>query len=232
MGFDPVTGIGTGCWPGMRRLATYLFDKFGAGDLGCFNPRSVAGGGPSLHAEGRAQDFAFNAYDDEERARGDALFTWAVLHADEIGLQEMLWRGAIWYWPRRNSEDGWGDFDLPGVYGPVQQADHMSHVHMGLDKHAGMYWEESWLTPDPEPEQPIEPPKEGGMHLFRNRDSNEWYLWDGYNWNPGIPEEVVGDLAFNGVPHSAVGAGTMHWLMVHVGENVEAQIQRIGKAAK
>lgn len=148
MGLDPVTGIGTGCWPGMVRLADYLFAKFGGWNLGCFNPASRAGGGPSLHAEGRAQDFAFNANDPDERAAGDALFTWAVQHAEEIGLQEMLWRGAIWYFPRKDSEDGWGDFPLPGVYGPVQQADHMSHVHMGVDKNAGMNWQPDWITGD------------------------------------------------------------------------------------
>lgn len=227
MGFDPVTGIGSGCWPGMRRLAAYLFDKFGAGDLGCFNPRSMAGGGPSLHAEGRAQDFAFNAYDDDDRARGDALFRWAVLHADEIGLQEMLWRGAIWYWPRRNSEDGWGDFDLPGVYGPVQQSDHMSHVHMGIDKHAGMNWDESWLTPDPATEEAAPPLKEGPMRLFHDIDTDTWAFWTGINWEENLPKATVDALIYAGVPHGEIRGPALNDVRAIVGRHVEALVQRI-----
>ena len=147
MGFDRVQGIGTGCQGGMKRLAAYLFDRFQVPrNLGCFNRASVAGGGPSLHAEGRAQDFGVNAFDDAERAIGDALFVWAVQHADEIGLQEMLWRGAIWYYPRKNTEHGWGDFQMAGVYGPAQKADHMSHVHLGVDADAGANWTTDWLT--------------------------------------------------------------------------------------
>ena len=148
MGFDPVQGIGTGCQAGMVNLRNYLFGRFGGRDLGCYNPRSVAGGGPSLHAEGRAGDFGFNAFDAFEQTQGNKLFTWAVLHADEIGLQEMLWRGAIWYWPRRLTEHGWSDFPLPGVYGPVQQNDHMSHVHLGVDADAGANWTTDRLTGD------------------------------------------------------------------------------------
>jgi len=159
MGFDPVAGVGTGCWPCMKRLSGYLFDRFGGWDLGCYNPASRAGGGPSLHAEGRAQDFAFNANDPDERAAGDALFEWAVAHADEIGLQEILWRGLIWYWPRRGE----------GVRDGVQQADHMSHVHLGVDKNAGMNWDPSWVTEST-------PTKRGRMNpgLFVDANGAVW----------------------------------------------------------
>lgn len=226
MGFDPVTGIGTGCWPGMRRLAAYLFDRFGGWDLGCFNPRSMAGGGPSLHAEGRAQDFAFNAHDPDERAAGDALFTWAVLHADEIGLQEMLWRGAIWYWPRRNSEHGWGDFQLPGVYGPVQQGPHETHVHMGIDKHAGMNWQIDWLTPDPQPE-PDPPKMEANMRLFHDVDSDTWAFWSGINWQENVPEDERNALIFAGVPWGDIHGPALHRVREVVGQHVQALVDRI-----
>lgn len=112
--------------------------------------------------------------------------------------------------------------------------------HRCLDQHACAnhfdgFDEDVWnaaIHPAP-PTPPAEPPKEGEMRLFRNTNTNTWYLWDGYNWNPGIPEDVVADLAFNGgIPGSAVSDATMTWLMVHVGQNVEAQIQRIAKAVK
>lgn len=227
MGLDPVTGIGTGCWPGMKRLADYLFDKFGGWNLGCFNPKSMAGGGPSLHAEGRAQDFAFDANDPDERAAGDALFRWAVEHADEIGLQEMLWRGAIWYWPRRNTEQGWGDFDLPGVYGPVQQGDHMSHVHMGIDKNAGMNWQPDWLHETP---APSEPSKESTMRLFHDIDANTWTLWDGINWTENCDDDFVNALKYAGVPYGDIRSKALNDLRIVVGAHVEALVQRIAKA--
>lgn len=187
MGFDPVSGIGTGCWPGMKRLSAYLFDRFGGWDLGCFNPRSMAGGGPSLHAEGRAQDFAFNANDPDEMAAGDALFEWAVAHADEIGLQEILWRGFIWYYPRRDE----------GVRFPVQQADHMSHVHLGVDKNAGMNWDPSWVHDTPAP-PPVIYPQEPDM----------FFISDGTR-NAAVTEYSFFQVGpFNGVGFVSVDAAT------------------------
>src|SRR5688572_10670774 len=104
MGYDPVRGVntyGAGCTPGMQRMYEYLSRRFGTGSLGCYNPASRAGGGPSLHAEGRAQDFALNANDPAQRARGDAMFQFVMNHADELGAQEMLWRGYVWTYRRR-----------------------------------------------------------------------------------------------------------------------------------
>ncbi len=187
MGFDPVSGIGTGCWPGMKRLSAYLFDRFGGRDLGCYNPRSMAGGGPSLHAEGRAQDFAFNANDPDERAAGDALFEWAVAHADEIGLQEILWRGLIWYYPRRDE----------GVRDGVQQADHMSHVHLGVDKNAGMNWDPSWVHEDPPPPPVLYP-----------QEPDVFFMTDGKR-NAAVTEYSVFQVGpFNGVGYVTVDAAT------------------------
>lgn len=111
---------------------------------------------------------------------------------------------------------------------------HRSLVHRACDMHSDGFdvwvWERVWGG-GPPPAPAPELPKEGEMRLFRNRDDDSWYLWDGYGWNEGIPGEVVWDLHVEGkVPASVVGAGTMHWLMLHVGQNVEAQIQRIAQA--
>lgn len=90
-------------------------------------------------------------------------------------------------------------------------------------------WDAIWTpTPLPEPELP----KDGEMRLFHDRDNDLWCLWDGYNWNEGIPTEVWYDLLSNNVPKSDVSAATMLWLKTHVGQNVEAQIQRIASAVR
>lgn len=110
---------------------------------------------------------------------------------------------------------------------------HRNLVHHACDMHSDGWDRSMWdavmggAQPEPTPTT-----QEGEMRLFRNRDTDTWYLWDGYNWTTPVPPEVVWDLAVGGVPSSAVGGATMHWLMVTVGENVEAQVQRIGAAAK
>ena len=195
MGFDATSGTPSGgCRPGMVRLRDYLFARFGGWDLGCFNPASM--GGYSLHAEGRAQDFAFNANQPDERAAGDALFRWAVEHAAEIGLQEMLWRGAIWYYPRKDTEHGWGDFQLEGVYGPVQQADHMSHVHLGVDRNAAEHWQPDWITDAPTPPAP----EEHRMFIVQSRETGVQSLYTALGATANIDETFANELAMAGVP--------------------------------
>lgn len=104
---------------------------------------------------------------------------------------------------------------------------HRSLQHRACDMHSDGFdawvWERVWNPPEPEPE----PIKDGDMRLFRTIETDTWTLWDGYNWTSPVPPAVVYDLVSSGVPASAVPAATMHWLMVTVGENVEAQIQRI-----
>lgn len=150
MGYDPVRGpntYGSGCMPGAERLFAYMRETYQAGSLGCYNPASL--GGRSLHAEGRAMDIALNANDPAERARGDAIVAAVVANPDAYGAQEMLWRGGVWSYRRRG--EGWRTDP------PTQQADHMNHVHLGIDVNAAMNWQPSWLdgivadTPDTEP---------------------------------------------------------------------------------
>lgn len=137
MGYDPVRGpntYGSGCMAGAERLFAYMRETYQAGSLGCYNPASL--GGRSLHAEGRAMDIALNANDPLERARGDAIFAAVMANPDAYGAQEMLWRGYLWSYQKRDQ----------GKRGPgIQQSDHMNHVHLGIDVNAARNWDRSWL---------------------------------------------------------------------------------------
>jgi hypothetical protein len=50
----------------------------------------------SLHAEGRAVDFALNAGDSGESKLGDALRDLLIQHSDDLGIQEIIWNREIW----------------------------------------------------------------------------------------------------------------------------------------
>lgn len=140
MGNDPVRGVatyGSGCMPGCARQFAWWQEVYDTGSLGCYNPASVAGGGPSLHAEGRAMDIALNANDPAERARGDAIFDRVMANPDQFGAQEMLFRGYLWSYGRQDE----------GKRGPgIQQDEHMNHVHLGIDVNAAKNWDPSWVT--------------------------------------------------------------------------------------
>jgi len=135
MGYDPSGVIGTGPRPGTTRFSQYVMDRWGTGTYGIFNPASVAGGGPSLHADGRAFDAALNANDPAQLARGDHLMHWAIANHEKIGLQEILWRGYLWSYQKRHL----------GLRFGYAQAAHMNHVHLGQDYNAANNWTTAWL---------------------------------------------------------------------------------------
>lgn len=97
------------------------------------------------------------------------------------------------------------------------------------DNHSDGFGQEVWdaiMQPAPPPEEP-EQIKEGEMRLFHDDGRDAWCLWDGYNWTENVPAEHVWNLAVSGVPHGSAPSATIDWLHKVVGDNVEAQIQRI-----
>jgi hypothetical protein len=80
-------------------------------------------------------DIALNANNPAEQARGDLIFDLVMANPEKFGAQEMLWRGFLWSWRNREL----------GKRFPEQQADHMNHVHLGIDVNAARNWDESWL---------------------------------------------------------------------------------------
>lgn len=108
--------------PGTRRLHNWMMSVFGGGSFGIYNPNSRAGGGLSLHAEGRGMDHAVELTE-VGLERGNRIFHWAIDNADAIGLQEVQFNGRIWTC-RRSSEGIRVDTS-------TQAGQHRDHVHIG-----------------------------------------------------------------------------------------------------
>lgn len=160
-GTDRAGVIGRACRPGMLRLAEWIMGEFGAGSLGCFNPKSKAGGIPSLHADGRGFDAAFDGHTREGWDAGWRCFTWCIDNADRIGLQEILFGGYLWSCQNRHL----------GIRGPgIQQPEHMNHVHIGVTYHTADNFQLSWVNKEPEkPKPPAQIKRSDRMLLARNK---------------------------------------------------------------
>jgi hypothetical protein len=135
---------------------------FGGGSYGIYNPASRAGGGLSLHAEGRAADHSVPVTTDGKRL-GDRIFDWLVAHADAIGLQEVQFHGRIWT-SRRASEGVRRDTAAATIA-------HRDHVHWGVcwrtarDPDLGRFvWDE---PTEPAPAPPAPPTRRPSMILMQ-----------------------------------------------------------------
>lgn len=170
MGYTASGNIHTGARPGMVRMADWLMARYQGGSLGIYNPASKAGGGPSLHADGRAFDLALNVNDSGERARGDAAMHYLVDHADAFGLQELLWRGHIWSYQRR----------AEGIRFGTQQAEHMNHVHIGIDRPTADTWTATRAPADPIPAQspPTQEDDMGALINSPKKYGDTWFVAD------------------------------------------------------
>lgn len=182
MGYDPAGGRSTGCRPGMSNEADFFMRKFQGGSLGCYNPAStLSGGTPSLHADGRAFDLALNAFDDIQRANGDACVFYLIVNHEAFGVQEILWRGFLWSYQNRHL----------GLRGPgIQQAAHSNHVHIGIDRHTADTWTEAALPGEPL----VSTYKEQDMGIAivtqKNGQYTPEYFWDG-NTKKYLPDSAA-----------------------------------------
>lgn len=125
--YDKPTRCTHSCQIGLVRLLNDILKRWpGTQNWGCENCRQVAGGsGLSLHSEGRAIDVGIPSL---LKNYGDEIFNWAIVHAEELGLQEIIWYGHIW------------SCQKPYVrlyrYGPSYRDKtlaHRDHVHIGLN---------------------------------------------------------------------------------------------------
>lgn len=143
--YDPTgSQVSGGEQPGTRKLHDWLLDRFGGRSLGIYNPASRAGGGLSLHAEGRAMDHGVTV-DADGALIGWAVFGWCVENADAIGLQEIQFSRRIWT-ARRAGE---------GVRVDTSPAAglHFDHVHIG-QCWAGARGRTSWYGSPPTAKPP------------------------------------------------------------------------------
>lgn len=84
--------------PGVVALRKAVRELFpGIGDLGIYNCRATRGGGSlSTHGEGRGWDAKCNATSKSGLALGNRLAAWLVLHAQELGIQRVIWNRRQW----------------------------------------------------------------------------------------------------------------------------------------
>lgn len=127
MRYDPAgTVCSKGPQPGATALMMWLLGSYPeAKSLGIFNCRPTRGGTKlSLHGEGRALDVAFplTKYEDANPT-GTALAHRLVAHADELGVQLVIFNRKIWSANRAN--ENWRAYT--GSAGP-----HLDHLHVEL----------------------------------------------------------------------------------------------------
>lgn len=122
--------------PGTVRLRSFLLDRYpGTGNLGIV--RSCTVGGTSEHKEGRAFDWAVNAFSSQRAAADDFLKRLMLsdsggeLHATarRIGVMYAIWDSRIWGSYR--TESGWREYAGPNP--------HTDHVHISLSEWAAYY---------------------------------------------------------------------------------------------
>lgn len=95
--YDPATAAARGPSAGAVALQNSVCEALKIRSAGIFNVRTVRGGTAlSLHAEGRAVDFALNAGKPEELKLGDSLRDLLIKHSDDLGVQEIIWNREIW----------------------------------------------------------------------------------------------------------------------------------------
>lgn len=104
--------------PGTQALMDALLAAYtGSASMGIYANRNVRGGSSlSLHAEGRAGDFA-----PVNKAQGDQVAEFIRVHYRELGIQELIWWHRIFTAER--ADEGWRNYT--GVN------PHEDHVHFG-----------------------------------------------------------------------------------------------------
>jgi hypothetical protein len=119
----------TGPTPGSRALAAYLLRTFpgeirSIGGFAC-RPNTASPEETSLHGTGRALDIMIpTVRGDADNAKGDRVVRWLVEHAQEVGVQYIIWDHSSWF-P--------GDGEASPYGGPVP---HVDHIHAELDEEA------------------------------------------------------------------------------------------------
>lgn len=124
---DPATRECFGrAMPGARALRDAVDDLFEElGDLGIYNCRNTASGGPSTHRHGRAWDCGCNTNNADQKAVGDFLVALLVDNYKAFGVQRIIFFHRIW-----DPTQGWHAYgcDRPGS--PLNH--HTDHAHIEL----------------------------------------------------------------------------------------------------
>jgi hypothetical protein len=119
---DPTTG--QGCLTPRTKHVVDQAAVAGYTKPGCYRPS-----GPGEHPKGRACDWMMTSGGEAsgaQRARGDAMATWAVANADRLGIMYVIWFRQIW-----TRAKGWHPYDNPWG-GNDPSGWHTNHVHISV----------------------------------------------------------------------------------------------------
>jgi hypothetical protein len=145
--WDGGTNCSGGPTAGARALRTALLASFPQiGSIGIYNCRVIAGtNSMSLHGVGRALDVMIptsgGAADND---LGDPIAHWLIRHAQEIGVQTIIWDRSIW---RVSRSPRFGEY--------TGSNPHVDHLHVEINIAAGRMETPWFQAPPPPPEPPF-----------------------------------------------------------------------------
>jgi hypothetical protein len=119
---DPTTGRGC-VTPRLHHLVKQA-TAAGYPKPGCYRPSNHG-----EHPKGRACDWMMTSGGEahgQEKAKGDAMATWAVANADRLGIMYVIWFRRIW-----THEQGWHAYNNPWG-GNDPSGWHTNHVHLSV----------------------------------------------------------------------------------------------------
>lgn len=108
-----------------------VLDAFGDLPLGGFAPGGVRTGHVegSAHYEGRAVDVFFRPVTAANRARGWAVASYLVAHAERLDVRTVIFDDRIWV---AGKDDLWRDYRAPDRAGDRAILEHRDHVHVDV----------------------------------------------------------------------------------------------------
>jgi hypothetical protein len=117
--------------PGTLELAQFLKRRFpqitSAGGFQCCRQNTGGTSYLSVHSIGRAIDLSIPQINgDADNTKGDAVGNWLIEHAQEIGIQIVIWDRASWNGSRAPGSK------LSAYTGPIPHTDHL-HIELNLD---------------------------------------------------------------------------------------------------
>ena len=120
--YDRANGPSKGPAPGAVALRDHWTKVTGLPDLGIYNPRKIRGAsGWSVHAEGRAVDFAANANHPAQKAAADRYCQFLIDNAQPLQVQYLIWNRRSW-----KPDRGWQRYQ--------GTSPHTDHVHAELNR--------------------------------------------------------------------------------------------------
>ncbi|MFC9335947.1 hypothetical protein [Arthrobacter sp. NPDC057009] len=120
----------TGLTPRAERLRAAMIEVFGEQSLGGFAPGGISQGhgAESTHYDGRAIDIFFRPVSEENRRDGWILAHWLIAHAEDLGVQYVIFDDRLW--SVHSTRGQWQDYDAPEPSNAILR--HLDHVHVDV----------------------------------------------------------------------------------------------------